>query len=157
MKRVSFATLVGLAILFFSHSAIAMLSREECRRYADEAMIALEYNKVNCGFRGDRWRGEWQNHYEWCVRIVNGEHVRNEWRLRNQQIADCRNVENDCVAYGNTAISQQWTNKNLCPVPCRFGGWHDNRADHEGWCLRVSPQLRRHETEARARSMCFCR
>jgi hypothetical protein len=162
MRGVLFAMfIVGVLVAFFSHAAMAMLSQQECRRYADEAMTAAKFNAAHCGFRGGRWRGlypaDWQPHYDWCMGQTNSDVVMREWQLRNQQIADCRNADKDCVAYANTAISQDWTNRNQCSVPCHYGRWHSDRAAHEGWCIRVSPEQRRYEVEARARGMCECR
>ena len=157
MKRfVSGALFLGFCFLH-SNAAMAALSEADCRRYADEAMKAMTWNQWHCGFKGPRWAGTWQNHFGWCMGQGDNNAVYSEWSQRNQQIEDCKNVENNCLAYSNTAISQQWTNLNACSGHvCTGPRWTYDRAAHEGWCLRVSPADRRGETEARARQMCGC-
>jgi hypothetical protein len=111
-------------------------------------------NEMMCGFAGDRWAGTWNNHFDWCMAQRDYNVVNSEWTLRKKQIEDCRNVEKDCLAYSNTAVSQEWTNINIFKHHCTGPRWSYDRAAHEGWCLRVSPQLRREETKARARRNC---
>jgi hypothetical protein len=147
MKPVCLYSLVGMCLLY-GNTAIAGGSDYNCRRYANEAHEAAVANAeiLMCGFAGPRWSYQWDEHYKWCMR-TNWDVVWSEWTQRKKQIKDCENVENDCLAYSNTAVSQQWHH-------CTGPRWSYDRAAHEGWCLRVSPQLRREETKARGRRNC---
>jgi hypothetical protein len=156
MKR-SIVPALFIICLTYSNTAKAALSEADCRRYADEAVAAANWQVYRCGFRGGRWSNSWNGHFGWCMSQADNGAVYSEWSQRNQQIADCKNADSDCLAYSNTAISQQWTNINLCSSHvCGGPRWSYNRGDHESWCLRVSPQQRRDETTARARQMCGC-
>jgi len=42
--------------------------RLDCRRYASMAREHAEQNQINgCGFAGDAWHGDLNDHYAWCM------------------------------------------------------------------------------------------
>jgi hypothetical protein len=65
----------------------------------------------------------------------------------------CVNAANDCVAYSETAVAQQWANLNRRKYkkkPCEGDAWSYDQVAHEHWCLQASPEQRRNATLARA-------
>jgi hypothetical protein len=68
----------------------------------------------------------------------------------------CQNVENDCLAYSEVAVAQQWANINSHGYnmqPCEGPAWNYDQTAHETWCLRVSPEQRRNETSKRGKQI----
>ncbi len=141
--------LAGLVFLSFS----LVTRAADCDRYAADAVAAQKLNEDNnCGFKGDQWGANPEPHKLWCLTAQPHE-IQREYDIRNRMITACQNVANDCLAYSEVAVAQQWANINRHAYnrgACKGDAWNYDQAAHERWCLRVSPEQRRNETLARA-------
>ncbi len=130
----------------------------DCERYATDAVLAYDYNiKHVCGFGGPSWSNDWNGHKFWCIGAPDDQ-INSENNIRGRLIWACQNLEHDCVAYGESAVAQQWANVNAFNYrpACEGPAWSYNRADHESWCLHATPEQRRHESNYRAAHMSKC-
>ena len=65
-------------------------ANQRCRRYADRAVNQNRRNlRWNCGFTGNRWQNNWNNHYNWC-RGVSAAAANSEDRARVNALNSCR-------------------------------------------------------------------
>jgi hypothetical protein len=60
-----------------------------CRHYAD---IAVKQNKINvqrrCGYRGALWSSNYQNHYNWCLKVSIPQ-TQQRYRQRHTMLLNC--------------------------------------------------------------------
>jgi len=144
----------ALSLVFLSVCQVARAV--DCDKYASDAVAADKFNWDNrCGFRGDAWSADYEGHKMWCIGAP-PQDAQRESDIRGRMIWACQNLENDCLAYSEVAVAQQWANKNRHGYnrqPCEGDAWNDDQAAHERWCLRVSPEQRRNETSKRGKQL----
>lgn len=140
----SLSALAGLAFL----SVCQLAQAADCDAYASDAVAAMRFSRENnCGFMGDAWSDNFDGHKKWCLGAP-PQDVQRETDIRNRMVWACQNVANDCIAYSEVAVAQQWANKNVLGNirNCEGPAWNDDRMAHEHWCLRAPPEQRRNET-----------
>ena len=77
-------------IIFANASADAASTEARCRSYAGGAVVSARRNiALKCGFAGDRWVDNEENHRGWCL-TVRQSTQENEDRIRNKMLKDCR-------------------------------------------------------------------
>ena len=121
-----------------------------CDRYARWAVWAVDSNATQpCYQSGDRWRGDYQAHYQWC-RSVSRERAEAEQNERRKTMGKCF----FCRSYATTAREAY----AVALKNCRFSGvrWSDNFEDHYRWCMDMPEERATSEQNARAQQLDRC-
>ncbi len=133
---------------------------QSCMRYADRAVAQFKAaNTHGCDYRGPRWHGDFNRHYNWCqkVRPLRAER---EDDIRKQKISQCLlrgggRFDQACQVYAETAVEQARTaHKRDCGY--RGPRWTRDFAKHYQWCLRVPPYDRQAENTTREHALDRC-
>ncbi len=141
--------------------------RRACVRYAEKSIAQYDSNLAQrCGFRGERWHGNFRRHYRYCK---NTKPRRREAVLedRADALAECRTrvarVKARCERYARAALRDFRENRRL---NCAFGEsrlwgrpdvWHRDRVRHFQWCAKVPPRALQRRAESRAEELSECR
>ncbi len=65
-------------------------NREFCRNYAKSAVKQNERNeRRNCGFAGDRWHSNFEDHFRWCLDVERAA-AESEANVRDDELRACR-------------------------------------------------------------------
>jgi len=108
------------------------LSKEGiCKKHADTAILAYKEN-INraCGYLGEGWGNDYQNHYLWCM---SGDNYKQSsiliGKLRNS-LEKCRT----CETFSKTAVNQNALNISQS---CGLYGpeWNSDYNYHFKWCM----------------------
>lgn len=118
------------------------VAEERCGRFASRAVDQNEQNRAQrCGFRGQIWHGNYDRHYNRCLKL-NREQRRREREERKLSLDDCVNLASRgrnmrCDHYVRISLEQQTTNtKNRCGFNNR--NWHSYSQKHLNWCDQAS-------------------
>src|SRR5262245_55208477 len=156
---------LAMILLLASVTTPVTAQTYDCNKYADGAVRAQRFNQEHyCGFGGHEWSTNREGHRSWCLTAPYNDII-HDVQLRGKLLTACQTADQDCLAYSETAVAQNWWNRNMnnrgCEIfPCRIGHpkceglrWSDDRAAHQSWCRTVTPQQRRYETTARAKML----
>jgi len=125
-----------------------------CDQYAKTAVSQDRQNMERaCGLTGPAWNGNYSNHYDWCVRVAQGQADSGTRRRADDLTNRCAGTQPSqpqgggtmsgpevrCDQYAKTAISQ---NRENMEKACGFTGpaWNDNYNNHYDWCVRVQKE-----------------
>lgn len=133
-----------------------------CTSYAKRAVKAQERNqREGCRFRGARWQSNYDNHFNWCMRVPRSA-AESESRARQQQLQTCKRRssggtnEGYCNAYAKRAVNAHKQNvRNRCGF--RGARWHGNYDRHYQWCLRVPKNTAESESKGRQQQLKGCK
>lgn len=136
---------------------------QHCRGYAQSAVSQQQENvRRRCQFRGPRWSGDFQAHYNWCLQVPESVAERENQARAEMLRYKCRanpstgNSKQSCQDYARTAVSQQRENhRQRCNL--RGNRWSDNYKGHYRWCLGASSAQTAAETRARVQALEKCR
>ena len=131
-----------------------------CNDYAQRAVNQQSRNKQSgCGFKGARWQLNFQNHFNWCMKVSKGK-ANGERNARKKQLSQCTgggggSKASFCNSYAQKAVNQQ--NANLTRG-CGFKGarWQLNYQNHRNWCMKVSKAQANGERNARTQQLKSC-
>ncbi len=132
---------------------------EECTTYTRAAIASNEQNLKNaCGFKGATWSSDYGHHFNWCWNLETRQALAGETRKRFDLLNQCQNSANrkaECDQYAKTAMAQfaQYRQRNCGKLTGQWGGDYQN---HYGWCLSVSSEQARRETEDRNNQLAKC-
>ena len=115
--------------------------RERCANYAQAAINQQDKNlSRQCGYRGARWSGNYNRHYEWCLDSSRRAR-RNERQARRRALERCEDnrdrLDPVCERYAGTAVQiLQSAERNDCRE--RFDGWRNEFDRIYRWCENTS-------------------
>ena len=155
--------------------------REECTRYAREAVDQYEENqRMHCNYAGSRWSGAREAHFAWCLlyeRKAKWErHIRRKLlqecaertppsiRARIEAEADdfpAQSTQSEeakhasCDTYSRIAVIQANANKKN---ECGFEGaeWTEDEQAHYEWCVHNKRVFSLDELRFRAQELQKC-
>ena len=168
LLRKAFRFSVVLVALACSLSGAASAADQQtCQAYAVGATAPMVQEAMDvCGYSGDMWSSDFLGHLNWCLGS-SPEAVRAENERRYELVRKCSRCQN----YGKEAVSQQQFNDpegrirgsadghDIPPMPCGFTGeaWSSDLKAHARWCVTVSDDEAKRETEKREAFFNICR
>lgn len=127
-----------------------------CDTYAKRAVEQNEQNIRNqCGFKGQRWSSNYENHYNWCRNTSKGA-ADSEIQKRDNDLKNCTSLRTGpCQQYAEKAVKQNQLNLEN---DCGFCGerWQSSETNHYEWCLQQPQSAQNFETKTREQLLRKC-
>ena len=148
-----------ILLLAFTHGGLLAKEELNCSAYAATAAAQNDQNvMLQCGFTGPRWSSDHSGHFKWCETVTMTD-LTAEDNARRSMLAECtqkpKQDQAACQTYARAAVEHQVANRSQ---GCGFSGgaWSENYAGHFDWCLKVAPEARASEGNARYQQLLGC-